>query len=71
MAAVVLAKILGDVSWPSSEVGDQELEVGDHELSESELSLSYNAFLENARHSINRLRDQSFEQGMIIYIEKC
>ena len=58
-----------------------ELEVGfmrhGHEMlwfswgffSESELSPSYNAKLQNARaHSINWLRDQHFEQGMIIYI---
>ena len=38
-------------------------------FSESELPLSYNAFLENARaDAINWLRDQPFEQGMIIYI---
>ena len=36
-------------------------------FSESELPLSYDAFLENTRgcaHSINWLRDQRFEQGM-------
>ena len=36
-------------------------------FSESELPLSYNAFLENAR-TTSRLRDQPFEQGMTIYI---
>ena len=40
-------------------------------FSESELPLSYNAKVTNARgyaHSINWLRDQPFEQGMTIYI---
>ena len=40
-------------------------------FSESELTLSYNAKVQNARgcaHSINWLRDQPFEQGMTIYI---
>ena len=40
-------------------------------FSESELPLSYNAFLKNTRaraDAINWLRDQPFEQGMIIYI---
>ena len=37
-------------------------------FSESELPLSYNAKVTNARASNNWLRDQPFEQGMIIYI---
>ena len=38
-------------------------------FSESELPLSYNAKVTNARtDAINRLRDQPFEQGMTIYI---
>ena len=36
-------------------------------FSESELPLSYNAKLQNAHAQINWLRDQPFEQGMIIY----
>ena len=40
-------------------------------FSESELPLIYNTKVTNARQAINRLRDQPFEQGMIIYIEKC
>ena len=37
-------------------------------FSESELTLSYNAFLEKRARAINWLRDQPFEQGMTIYI---
>ena len=40
-------------------------------FSESELPLSYNAKVQNARaraRAINWLRDQPFEQGMTIYI---
>ena len=37
-------------------------------FSESELPLSYNAKVMNARAQINWLRDQPFEQGMTIYI---
>ena len=40
-------------------------------FSESELTLSYNAKVQNTRaraDAINWLRDQPFEQGMIIYI---
>ena len=37
-------------------------------FSESELSLSYNAHSRKHADTINRLRDQPFEQGMIIYI---
>ena len=36
-------------------------------FSESELPLSYNAKVQNAR-AINWLRDQPFEQGMVIYV---
>ena len=37
-------------------------------FSECEIPLSYNAFLEHARGCNYWLRDQPFEQGMIIYI---
>ena len=37
-------------------------------FSESELSLSYNATSSECADTINWLRDQPFEQGMIIYI---
>ena len=43
-------------------------------FSESELPLSYNAKVQNARgyaDGINWLRDQPFEQGMIIHICGC
>ena len=47
--------------------GHQMLWFSRGSFSESELLLSYNAKVQNAR-TINRLRDQPFEQGMTIYI---